>query len=90
VLWSNVSGGNLGGRATIDLCYAAQGDAKIHLDVNEVDYSLLNTLSTGDWSKYTGHSYLTVPLKAGNGNVIKLDGGYGGINLDHITVTPMP
>jgi len=90
VQWSNVSGGTSGGRATIDLYYAAQGGAKIHLEVNETDYSFLNTLSTGDWSKYTGHSYLTVLLKPGNGNVIKLGGGYGGINLDHITVTPMP
>jgi beta-xylosidase len=90
VQWSNVSGGDLGGRVTIDLCYAAQGGAKIHLDVNGVDYSFLNTLSTGDWSEYTGHSYLTVPLNPGGANVIKLGGGYGGVNLDHITVTPMP
>ena len=90
VCWSNVSGGKLGGRATIDLYYAAQGDGKIHLEVNQVDYSFLNILSTGDWSKYTGHSYLTVLLKPGNGNVIKLGGGYHGANLDHITVTPMP
>jgi hypothetical protein len=90
VLWSDVTGGKAGGRATIDLYYAAQGDGKIQLDVNEVYYSFLNILSTGDWSKYTGHSYLTVLLKPGNGNVIKLGGGYGGVNLDHITVTPMP
>lgn len=88
--WNKVSGGDSGGRATIDICYAAQGNAKIHLDVNGVDYSLLNTLSTGDWSKYTGHSYLTVPLNPGSDNVIKLGGGYGGLNLEHITVTPLP
>jgi hypothetical protein len=90
VQWSHVSGGASGGRATIDLFYAAQGDAKIHLAVNGSDYSFLNTLSTGDWGKYTGHSCLTVLLNPGNGNVIKLGGGYGGINLDHFTVTPLP
>jgi beta-xylosidase len=90
VLWSKVSGGDLGGRATIDLSYAAQDNAKIHLDVNGVDYSLLNVLATGDWNKYSGHTSLTMPLNPGNGNVIKLSGGYGGVNLDHITVTPLP
>jgi beta-xylosidase len=90
VQWSNVSGGGTGGRATIDLCYAAQGNGKMRLTVNGIDYSFLNTPDTGDWSKYTGHSCLTVPLKAGKDNVIKLSGGYGGINLDHITVTQLP
>jgi hypothetical protein len=88
--WNNVSGGDLGSRATIDVCYAAKDNAKIHLDVNGVDYSFLNTLGTGDWSKYTGHASLTVPLNPGEANVIKITGGYGGINLDHITVTPLP
>jgi hypothetical protein len=90
VQWINVNGGDTGGRATIDLYYATQDNAKILLDVNGVDFSFLNTPSTGDWAEYTGHSYLTVPLNPGNGNVIKLDGGYGGVNLDHITVTPLP
>ena len=90
IQWNNVSGGDLGGRATIDLSYAAEGDSKMHLEVNGVDYSLLNTLSTGDWDKYTGHASLTVLLNPGSGNVVKLGGGYGGINLDHITVTPLP
>lgn len=90
VQWSNVSGGDLGGRATIDFNYSAQSDAKIHLTVNGVDYSFVNTLGTGDWDKYIGHASLTVFLNSGNGNVIKLDGGSGGINLSHITVTPLP
>ena len=90
VQWSNVNGGDADGRATIDLYYAAQDKGKIHLDVNGVDYSFLNTPSTGDWSKYTGHSCITVSLNPGNSNVIKLNGGYGGVNLDHITVTPLP
>jgi hypothetical protein len=90
VQWSNVGGGDSGGRATIDVCYAAQGKAKVHLDVNGVDYSFLNTPDTGDWNKYSGHSCLTVPLNSGNGNVIKLEGGHGGLNIDHITVTPQP
>jgi beta-xylosidase len=90
VQWSRVSGGDSGGRARIDLCYAAQIDAKIYLDVNGSDYSFLNTPGTGDWNTYTGHSSLTVLLNPGNGNVIKLSGGNGGIDLDHITVTPIP
>jgi beta-xylosidase len=90
VAWNSVSGPDAGGRATIDICYAVQGKAKLQLEVNGVDYSFLNMLDTGDWNNYTGHACLTVPLNAGSNNVIKLSGGNGGANIDHLTVTPLP
>jgi hypothetical protein len=88
--WNDVNGGKNGGRATIDIYYAADGNAKLKLIVNEVDYSFVNTPSTGGWSSYTGHSLLTVLLGAGKTNTIKLAGGNGGVNVDYITVSPLP
>jgi hypothetical protein len=55
-----------------------------------VDYSFVNTRSTDAWDNYTGRSYLTVPLKPGKANVIRLTGGNGGVNVDYITVNPLP
>jgi hypothetical protein len=54
--------------------------------VNGVDYSLLNALPTGNAATFTGHTALTVKLKAGKTNSIKLIGGLGDINIDYITV----
>jgi len=88
--WNNVSGGKSGGRATIDIHYAAEGNAKLKLFVNNADYSFVNTPSTGGWGQYTGHSLLTVPLGAGKTNLIKLVGGNSGVNVDYITVSPLP
>lgn len=88
--WDNVDGGNKGGRATIDINYAANEKSKLRLLVNDVDYSFVNMPSTGGWNDYTGHSLLTVPLKAKKTNSIKLVGGHGGVNVDYITVSPLP
>lgn len=85
--FNNVNGGN-GGRASIDIYFAAASTGKIRLNVNGIDYSFLNALSTGGWSNFSGHTYLTVPLNAGTANTIKLTGGTGGVNIDYITVTP--
>ncbi len=84
--FNNVNGGN-GGRATIHLYYGSNETAKMKLMVNDTDFSFINTLSSGGWSSYTGHSCLTVPLKAGTANTVKLIGGSGGENVDYITVT---
>ncbi len=85
-----VDGGATGGLATIDIGFAAVGNAKVRLTVNGVDYSFLNTLSTGDWSAFTGDSSLTVPLGPGATNIIRFTGGHGGVNVDYMTVTPLP
>ena len=88
--WDKVGGGKSGGRATLDLTYAAQDQAKVQLEVNGVDYSFLNAMGTGAWDSYTGHAKLTVPLKPGDDNVIKITGGHGGVNIDGLSVTPLP
>ncbi|MDB6019743.1 MAG: Xylan 1,4-beta-xylosidase [Pedosphaera sp.] len=82
-----VSGGS-GGRATIDIRYAAASNAKIRLTVNGADYSFLNTPASGGWNNYSGRTYLTVPLGIGTANTIKLTGGNGGVNIDYLTVSP--
>ncbi len=88
--WDNIDGGSKGGRATIDIYYAANGNSKLQLLVNDFDYSFVNTPATGGWGDYTGHSFLTVPLKANKTNSIKLVGGNGGVNVEYITVSPLP
>ncbi len=87
--FDKVNGGK-GGRATIDVSYSAASNTKLKLMVNGVDYSFLNTISTGGWNAYKGHAYFTVPLKPGSENTIKLTGGNGGVNVDYVAVTPLP
>ena len=88
--WDNIDGGSKGARATIDIYYAAKDNSKLQLLVNDFDYSFVNTPATGGWSDYTGHSFLTVPLKAKKTNSIRLVGGQGGVNVEYITVSPLP
>jgi beta-xylosidase len=88
--FANVVGGENGGRATIDIYFATAEKSKLKLSVNDADYSFVNTLSTGGWTNYTGHAYFTVPLNSGKANTIKLTGGHGGVNVDCITVSPLP
>ena len=85
-----VDGGTNGGRATLDIRYTAAGDAKLRVSVNGEDYSFLNTPSTGGWANYTGDSYLTVTLKPGKENVVEFTGGHNGVDVDYMTVTPLP
>ena len=86
IRFNGVDGGT-GGRATIHLYYASDETAKVRLTVNDTDFSYINTLATGGWSGYGGHSYFTVPIKAGTSNTITLSGGSGGVNIDRITLT---
>ncbi len=87
--FSEVAGGT-GGRATVGIHYASADKAKLRLSVNGTDYSFLNTPATGGWSDYKGCASLTVPLAVGKTNTIKLLGGNGGVNLDYLTITPLP
>ncbi len=88
--WDHIDGGSNGGRATIDIYYAANQNSKLQLLVNNFDDSFVNTPATGGWNDYKGHSCLTVPLKANKTNSIKLVGGNGGVNVEYITVSPLP
>ena len=85
-----VDGGAAGGQATLDIRFAAAENAKLRLSVNGDDYSFINTLSTGGWDNYTGDSSLTVPLKPGKNNVVEFTGGHNGVDVDYMTVTPLP
>ena len=85
-----IDGGTSGCRATVTIHYASADKAKLQLTVNGVDYSFINTFSTGAWGTFADGAYETVPLQAGTNNVLKFTGGYGGVNVDYITVTPLP
>ncbi|MBN9296337.1 MAG: family 43 glycosylhydrolase [Filimonas sp.] len=87
--FSKVDGGKKGGRATIHVYYAAPVYAKLKLQVNDTDYSFINTLSSGGAIAFTGHTAITVRLKPGKDNVILLAGGNGEVNVDHIQVSPL-
>jgi beta-xylosidase len=87
--FDQVSGGN-GGRATICIHYAAAGNAKLKLVANGVDCSFLNTPATGGWDAYQGEASTTIPLGAGSTNIVRLIGGNGGVNVDYLTVAPLP
>ena len=87
---NNIDGGTNGGRATITIHYASAERAKLRMTVNGVDYSYINTFATGGWSAFSGDSLETVPLQPGATNVIEFTGGNGGVNVDYITVTPVP
>ncbi|MGF7143062.1 hypothetical protein HNQ56_001484 [Anaerotaenia torta] len=84
--FTGVDGGD-GGRATIFIHYAAGGQwSKLRIVVNGVDQSLINAKSTGGWTDYSGVTSITVKLKEGTDNTIRIIGGYGGINIDGIVV----
>jgi len=86
-----IDGGSYGGLNSLDIRFAtADTKPKLQLTVNGADYSFLNMLYTGGWSTFTGDSYLTIPLRPGNTNIIRLTGGNGGVNVDYLTFTPLP
>lgn len=81
--------GGAGGLYTIHVYYATQDtEAKLKLTVNGKDYGYINTVTTGAWSDYSGHAYITVRLNAGTNNTVKLEGGVYGLNLDRIAIEP--
>ncbi|RKP49974.1 hypothetical protein D7Z26_19345 [Cohnella endophytica] len=88
VQFDQVDGGQ-GGRTALYIRYAtAERWAKLHLTVNGEDLSLLNVLSSGGETELSGRASITVRLKPGCGNVIRLTGGNGSVNLESITVSP--
>ncbi|WP_438347547.1 family 43 glycosylhydrolase [Paenibacillus sp. FA6] len=81
--------GSTGGRAAIYIHHATeQYVTKLRLQVNDIDYTLINAMSTGSLTNFTGCAQITVQLEAGSNNTIKLAGGNGAINIIGITVIP--
>jgi hypothetical protein len=78
-----------GGRATIHIHYATSEKlAKLNLIVNDTDYTLINAPGTGGMDNFSGCTYITVKIEAGETNIVKLGGGNGRISIDYITVSP--
>lgn len=79
--------GNDGARAAIKIYYTTEEKlAKLHLTVNEKDYSLLNAKYTGKDEAGCGCTYITVTLKPGNANTIRLTGSLGDILIEGVTI----
>lgn len=88
--FNQVEGRSRSGKVTICVHFASADNAKLKLVVNDVDYSFLNASATGGWDRYSGRTFLTVPFGPGKTNTIRLVGGHGGVNVDCITVSPLP
>lgn len=87
-LFEHVDGG-AGGRAELHFRYTTSDRlAKLRLEVNGEDWSLLNFLSTGGASDDTGYASFTVPLLPGSTNTIRLAGGYGEVRVSGLIVSP--
>ena len=87
VEFTRVDGGETGCRAYVEVAYAAEGNAKLRLKVNDADYSFINAVSTGGWDNYSGRTGLTVKLEPGRSNRIQFIGGNGGVNIDWLKTT---
>jgi hypothetical protein len=87
VEFTRIDGGETGCRAYVEVAYAAEGNAKLRLKVNDADYSFINAVSTGGWDNYSGRTGLTVKLKPGRSNRIQFIGGNGGVNIDCLKIT---
>ncbi|SED15754.1 family 43 glycosylhydrolase [Paenibacillus sp. GP183] len=82
--------GAAGGRAEIRITYATTARlAKLRLNVNGSDYSLVNAPSTGGDDEFDGCTGLTVRLLQGAVNSIVWSGGYGDISIACMTVIPL-
>ncbi|QGG55676.1 family 43 glycosylhydrolase [Paenibacillus sp. B01] len=85
-VFDGVDGGR-GGRAAVRVIYASSERlAKLRLIVNGEDWSLLNALSTGGAERFEGETGLTVPLRPGASNEIRLEGGCGDMRIAGLAV----
>ncbi len=83
---NNADGGE-GTRAAIRIYYTTEEKlAKLQLTVNEKDYTLLNAKNTGGIEKECDCTFITVNLKPGKTNTIRLTGGHGDITINDITI----
>ncbi|MGI6263860.1 MAG: family 43 glycosylhydrolase [Acutalibacteraceae bacterium] len=88
----NIDGGK-GGKAMVTLEYCSFNDGSLTLSANGVALELGSKLgfeSNESWDSYAGKLVGQVELNAGTGNVIRIAGGGGGVNLRNITVTLLP
>jgi beta-xylosidase len=72
--------GKSGGMSTISVYFSAEQTAKLRLVVNDEDWSFINAIAGGC-------CFLSVPLKPGKTNTVKL---VGDADVACITVTPLP
>jgi hypothetical protein len=89
LVFESVDGGANGGRFSLDITHANAALAKLKLTVNHEDQSLVNAIATGDSKNFTGHVVVTIPLSAGNKNVLSLTLASGELAIQHVTITPL-
>lgn len=79
-----------GGRVNVRINYANGGGlTRVRLIVNDTDWSLLNLVPTGGDDDFSGDANLTVPMKPGRTNTVKVVGFSGNANIASITLTPL-
>ena len=84
--YQNLEGGT-GGRAEISFyCTTIERKAKLQLQINGTDYSLINIISSGHLEGYPNRAFLTVNFKPGDDNSIKLTSYFGKIYVHSISV----
>lgn len=84
--FTNVDGGT-GGNATICLQYAtSDGSPSVSVAANGGFSESVSLSSTGGWENYTGNECLTLTLKSGKTNTIRISHLNGGANIKFITV----
>jgi hypothetical protein len=84
--FEKVNGGP-GGRATIRIYYSTVVPlSKLNIVVNDKDYSFINAVENGKGQKDTNYISVTIRLKEGDTNIIRLTGGYGAISVEGISV----
>jgi hypothetical protein len=89
LVFESVDGGSNGGRFSLDITHANAALAKLKLTVNSEDQSLVNAVTTGSIDRFTGHLVITIPLSAGNKNILSLTLVSGELAVDRITITPL-
>lgn len=79
-----------GGRVNIGVYYATrERPAKMRLFVNGEDWELINLVRTGNLHTFLGYANITVNVKPGAVNSIKLAGDTGDVALEAISVEPL-
>ncbi|WP_141502506.1 family 43 glycosylhydrolase [Paenibacillus luteus] len=90
---SGVNGG-AGGQVTITVLYASADTAATFRVNSSGDQSgngySLTLPGTGGWSTFTGQVSRQIALNPGANNVIRLNGGLGGANINRIIISSTP
>lgn len=82
--------GGQGGQYEVGVLYSTpERLAKLRLQVNGRDYSLINALSTGGSDAFIGYTGLTIKLEPGSVNKLVWSGGHGEISIACFVVSPL-